>query len=227
VTLHIEGSGPAIVVLQGGPGLSSRSVAPIAELLAENFRVIRFDHTGWTVADVLDQLEAARMEAGEESWFVLGHSWGAAMATLYAQSYPERVRGLLFAHPLEISSAFCDRTGDLSCGGEDLFALEHDADVAEMLWEDLEAVCPDATEEGYDLAPVVRKIAAPTLVLLGEHDSIDHRSGQLWAELTNGHLVTLRGAGHWSFLEQPDEFAQATTEFLLAHGVRRAMVAAG
>ena len=215
------------MVLQGGPGLSSRSVAPVADLLADNFRVIRFDHTGWTVADVLDQLEAARIEAGEKSWFVLGHSWGAALATLYAQSRPERVRGLIFAHPLEISSAFCDRTGDLSCGGEDLFALEHDADVAEMLWEDLEATCPDATEEGYDLAPVVRKITAPTLVLLGERDSIDQRSGQLWAELTNARLITMPSAGHWSFLEQPDEFRQATMEFLLAHGVRRAMVAAG
>ena len=215
------------MVLQGGPGLSSRSVAPVADLLADNFRVIRFDHTGWTVADVLDQLEAARIEAGEKSWFVLGHSWGAALATLYAQSHAERVRGLIFAHPLEISSAFCDHTGDLCCGGEDLFALEHDVDVAEMLWEDLEATCPDATEEGYDLAPVVRKITAPTLVLLGERDSIDHRSGQLWAELTNARLITMTGAGHWSFLEQPDEFQQATMEFLLAHGVRRAMVAAG
>jgi len=215
------------MVLQGGPGLSSRSVAPIADLLADSFRVIRFDHTGWTVADVLGQLEAVRSEAGEESWFVLGHSWGAALGALYAQAYPERVQGLIFAHPLEISSAFCDRTGDLACCGEDLFVLEHDADVAEMLWEDLEATCPDAAEEGYDLAPVVRQITAPTLVLLGERDSIDHRSGQLWAELTNGRLISLPGAGHWSFLEQPGEFQQAATEFLLAHGARRAMVAAG
>jgi pimeloyl-ACP methyl ester carboxylesterase len=202
-------------------------VAPIADLLADSFRVIRFDHSGWTVADVLDQLEAVRSEVGEESWFVLGHSWGAALGALYAQAHPERVQGLIFAHPLEISSAFCDRMGDLTCGGDDLFVLEHDADVAEMLWEDLEATCPDATEEGYDLAPVVRQITAPTLVLLGERVSIDHRSGQLWAELTNGRLISFPGAGHWSFLEQPGEFQQAATEFLLAHGVRRAMVAAG
>ena len=216
-----------MVVLQGGPGLSSRSVAPITDLLGDNFRAIRFDHSGWTVTDVLDQLEAVRTEVGEESWFVLAHSWGAALAALYAREHPERVRGLILAHPLEISSAFCDGTGDQLCGGDDPFALEHDADVAEMLWEDLEATCPDATADGYNLAPVARQICVPALVLLGERDAIDHRSGQLWAELTNAQLVSLPGAGHWSFLEQPAEFRQAVTEFLLTHAARRVMVAAG
>lgn len=214
------------MVLQGGPGLTSRSVAPIAELLAEDFRVVRFDHTGWTVADVLDQLEAVRREIGEESWFVLGHSWGAAVATLYAHSCPERVRGLILAHPLEISSAFCDRAGDTQAG-EDPLALDHDPDVADLLWEDLESICPDTAEEGYDLAPIARQINVPSLVLLGEYDSIDPRSGQLWAELTNGRLISMSGSGHWSFLDRPLEFRREVTEFLFERGVRRAMVAAG
>ncbi|HLN01431.1 MAG TPA: alpha/beta hydrolase [Bryobacteraceae bacterium] len=225
--LHVEGAGPAMVVLQGGPGLSSRSVAPITDLLQDNFRVIRFDHTGWTVSDVLDQLEAVRNEVGEESWFVLAHSWGAALAAIYAREHPERVRGLILAHPLEISSAFCDGVGDLLCGADDPFALEHDSDVSEMLWEDLEATCPDATAEGYDLAPVARQIPVPTLVLLGGRDAIDHRSGQLWAELTNAQLVSFPGAGHWSFLEQPTEFQQAVTEFLMTHTARHVMTAVG
>lgn len=215
------------MVLQGGPGLSSRSVAPMVDLLQENFRVTRFDHAGWTLAGVLDQLEAARSEAGEKSWFVVGHSWGAALAALYAREHPERVRGLILAHPLEISTAFCDHAGDMLCGGDDPFAVDHDPDVAEMLWEDLEATCPDAAEEGYDLAPVARQITAPALVLLGEHDAIDHRSGQLWAELTNAQLISLPEAGHWSFLERPAEFQQAVTEFLMAHSARRVMAAVG
>ena len=189
--------------------------------------MIRFDHTGWTVGDVLAQLEAVRGEVGEDSWFVMGHSWGAALAALYAQSHSERVRGLVLTHPLEISSAFCDFSGDAFCGGDDLFTQDHDADVAEMLWEDLEACCPDAAGEGYDLAPVARQIMTPSLVLLGEQDAIDTRSGQLWAELTNAQLVSLPGAGHWSFLEQPVEFQRAVTDFLISHAARRAMVAVG
>jgi len=214
-----------VVVVQGGPGLSSRSVAPIVELLRDNFRVTRLDQTAWTVADALAQLEAARREAGEESWFVVGHSWGAALAALYAREHPERVRGLILAHPLEISSAFCDHAGDLLCGGDDPFAMDHDADVSAMLWEDLEATSPDTAEEGYDLAPVARGITAPALVLLGDGDAIDPRSGQLWAELTNARLITLAEAGHWSFVERPAEFQQAVMEFLITHAARRVMAA--
>ena len=224
--VHVEGSGPALVVLQGGPGLTSRSVAPIADLLQDNFRVIRFEHTGWNVRDVLEQIDAVRDGLGEQRWFVLGHSWGAALASLYATAYPDRVRGVVLAHPLEISTAFCDPGDDALCGGDEQFAEEHDADVAAMLWEDLEATCPDTTGEGYDLAPVAKQIAAPTLVLLGERDAIDHRSGERWAELTSAQLISMPQAGHWSFLERPAEFQNAVTEFLMSLGARRAMVAA-
>ena len=195
------------------------------ELLREQYRVIRLNLTGWSLSELLDQLESARVEAGEESWFVLGHSWGAALAALYAREHPECVRGLIFAHPLEISSAFCDPVRESFCGGDELFTEEHDADVAEVLWEDLEATCPDTTGEGYDLAPIARLIAAPSLVLLGERDGIDHRSGQLWAELTNAQLISLAETGHWSFLERPLAFQQAVTEFLAMNAGRRTMVA--
>lgn len=224
--VHVEGSGAALVVLQGGPGLSSRSVAPIAERLQDDFRVIRFEHTGWTVRDILEQMDAVRDDLGEERWFVLGHSWGAAVASLYATAYPERVRGLVLAHPLEISSAFCEPGDDTLCGGDEECGEEHDADVAAMLWEDLEVEYPDATGEGYDLTPVARQITTPALVLLGERDAIDQRSGQQWAELASARLVTMPGAGHWSFLERPAEFQKAVTEFLMSHGARRAMTAA-
>ncbi len=213
-------------MLQGGPGLTSRSVAPVADLLQDNFRVIRFEHTGWSVRDVLEQIDAVRDGLGEERWFVLGHSWGAALASLYATACPERVRGLVLAHPLEISTDFCDPGDDAPCGGDEQWAEEHDADVAALLWEDLDATCPDATGEGYDLAPVARQIVTPTLVLLGERDAIDHRSGQRWAELTSAQLISMTEAGHWSFLERPAEFQNAVTEFLMSHGARRAMVAA-
>jgi pimeloyl-ACP methyl ester carboxylesterase len=213
-------------VLQGGPGLTSRSVAPIAERLQDDFRVIRFEHTGWSVRDVLAQMDAVRCDLCEERWFVLGHSWGAALASLYATTYPARVRALVLAHPLEISSAFCDLHDDGLCGADEQFAAEHDADVAALLWEDLEATYPDATCAGYDLAPVARQIVAPALVLLGERDPIDHRSGQRWAELASAQLISMPNAGHWSFLDRPAEFQRAVTEFLMSHGARTAMTVA-
>ncbi len=230
MALYVEGSGPAVALLQGGPGLSSRSVAPIAELLRDRFRVVRFEHGASTVGELVDEIETAREALGEERWCVLGHSWGAAMAALYAVKYPERTQGLILAHPMEVSSQFCD-AGDSAAeepqpeaGGR--FALEQDPDVAEALWEDLQATCPDATGEGYDLTAIARQITRPALVLLGARDAIDQRSGTLWAELTNARLVSLPDAGHWSFVEQPLHFQEAVAEFLLSQAGRRAMAAA-
>jgi proline iminopeptidase len=226
VALYVEGSGLPIVLLQGGPGFTSRSVAPIVDLLRDQFRVIRFEHAGWTVDGLLDHMDAVRASVGEESWFVLGHSWGAAIASLYAAAHPERVRGLVLANPLEISSGFFEPADDTLFGGIEPFAEEHDPDVADMLWEDLESTCPDARGEGYDLTPFVRRIAAPALVLLGGRDAIDRRSGKLWAELANAQVVSLADAGHWPFLERPEEFRRAVTEFLMTHAGRRAVAAA-
>ncbi len=224
-----------MALLQGGPGLSSRSVAPIAELLRDRFRTVRFEHYASTVGDLVEEIEAARAALGAERWFVLGHSWGAAMAALYAVRYPERTQALVLAHPMEVSSQYCaaadaaaEHAATEGAGPEPdgPFALEHDPDLAESLWEGLQDTCPDATGEGYDLTPVARQVTRPALVLLGERDAIDRRSGKLWAELTNARLLSLPYAGHWSFVEQPRQFQEAVAEFLLSQASRRAMAAA-
>jgi pimeloyl-ACP methyl ester carboxylesterase len=230
MALYVEGAGPAVALLQGGPGLNSASLAPVAELLRHGFRVVRFDHVASTVDGLVNEIEKVREALGEEHWFVLGHRWGAAIAALYAAKYPARATGLVLVHPLEVASTFCDE-GD--CAAEvttpetdDRFTVEHAPDVAEALWEDLQAAYPDKTGEGYDLTAVARQITRPGLVLLGERDGIDQRSGQLWAELTGARLVSLPDAGQWSFVEQPQPFQKAVVEFLLAHAARRTTAAA-
>lgn len=209
--------------------MSSASMAPVAGLLRHGFRVVRFDHVASTVDGLVDGIEKVRAALGEQRWFVLGHSWGAAIAALYAVRYPGRTTGLVLVHPLEIASEFCE-AGDGSPEGampetDDQFALEHAPDIAEALWEDLQAAYPDTSGEGYDLTAVARRITRPGLVLLGGRDSIDQRSGRRWADLMGARLVSLPDAGHWSFVEQPRAFQKPVMEFLLAQAARRAMAA--
>ena len=221
----MQGSGPALLVLQGGPGLSSRSVALIGELLHDRFRVIRFEHAAPTIRDLLRQMEAVRTELAEEQWFVMGHSWAAAAAAMYAVACPERLQGLILAHPLEICSEFCDLPDYSAPDSDEIAIQDHDLDVAEALWEDLEAGFPDQAGEGYDLRPLACQVAVPALVLLGERDRIDRRSGYLWAELMRAGVALLREGGHWSFHEQPQAFRETVTEFLLANAGRRVAAA--
>lgn len=61
-------------------------------------------------------------------------------------------------------------------------------------------------------------VAAPTLVVLGEHDAPDiHRIGRLIHERVAGsQLVVVPGAGHTLVMEQPDRFNHLLEDFLRA-----------
>lgn len=104
-------TGVPAVVLHGGPGSGSN---PAASFLLDGaaYRVIMFDQRQCgastphasepgidlsvnTTEHLLGDLELLRVDRGVDAWVVLGHSWGALLAVLYAQRHPQRVRGLV------------------------------------------------------------------------------------------------------------------------------------
>jgi pimeloyl-ACP methyl ester carboxylesterase len=68
-----------------------------------------------------------------------------------------------------------------------------------------------------DLRSELRRIEAPTLVVSGEQDFIAGPAcaGAIVRELPNARLVTIADAGHFVYVEQPEAFRAALTEFLL------------
>ncbi|HZT92920.1 MAG TPA: alpha/beta hydrolase [Gaiellaceae bacterium] len=69
----------------------------------------------------------------------------------------------------------------------------------------------------FDLRPELRKIEADTLVVAGEDDFI---CGPVCAEaivrgLPDARLVTIPDSGHFVYVEQPEAFRAALTDFLL------------
>ncbi|WP_460702346.1 alpha/beta fold hydrolase [Luteococcus sediminum] len=103
VALHVavEGGGPDVVVLSGGPGcvhyLADQRIAP------SGFRCWFPDPRGvaasgggpHTMTRAVADLEAIRIALGVESWIVLGHSWGCDLGVRYALDHPEAVRGVV------------------------------------------------------------------------------------------------------------------------------------
>ena len=120
--LYYEQRGAAdgipVVVVHGGPG-SGNSAAHAAFFAADRYRVILADQRGAgrsepagrlennTTADLLADLERLRVHLGIARWLVVGGSWGATLAVLYAAARPESVRGLLLRNP------FLARAADL------------------------------------------------------------------------------------------------------------------
>src|SRR5262249_38078368 len=68
-----------------------------------------------------------------------------------------------------------------------------------------------------DLRPELRAITAPTLVVVGDDDMI---AGPVCAdvmvgELQDARLATIQDSGHFLYVEQPEAFRSALTDFLL------------
>ncbi len=73
----------------------------------ELYRIILFDQRGSgrstphtslennTTAHLVADMEAIREALGVEKWVLFGGSWGATLSLVYAQTYPERVKGLI------------------------------------------------------------------------------------------------------------------------------------
>jgi len=101
-----KATAPAAVVLHGGPGSgTSPSVLEWFDLSRQ--RVVLFDQRGAGLSQphgelvnnnsqrLVADIELIRTQLGIEQWMVVGGSWGATLALLYAGAHADRIRGLV------------------------------------------------------------------------------------------------------------------------------------
>lgn len=104
------GSGPTVVVLHGGPGAHHDYLLPGFDRLAHGRTLVYYDQRGGGRSPVgrdvpvgaqehVHDLEALRDIWGEDRLHLLGYSWGALLAMLYAVAHPDRVASLALVSP--------------------------------------------------------------------------------------------------------------------------------
>lgn len=100
------GQGEPVLLLMGGPGVSSAGLAPVAQMIVKRGRAIAPDQRGSgksqpegakavTLDATLADLEALRQELGLAKWTVWGCSWGGMLALDYAAKFPGSVKALV------------------------------------------------------------------------------------------------------------------------------------
>ncbi len=108
------GTGPKVVVfLHGGPGSNFRGAGDSVEPLAKDGRtVVLYDQRGSGFSDLetipalltadhhVRDLEALRQHLGAPRMTLVGLSWGAGLAALYAAKHPARVERLVLVSPM-------------------------------------------------------------------------------------------------------------------------------
>lgn len=108
--LHCEGTGSPTVILEAGLGGWSIGWREIQTQLAESTRVCAYDRAGYgwsnpdpearTAARMATDLHTLLENAEEPGPYVLvGASWGAYPARLFADRYPDEVAGLVLVDP--------------------------------------------------------------------------------------------------------------------------------
>ena len=109
---------PVLLWLHGGPGGAERPLFRYFNGgLEKHFVVVYWDQRGagrsfdakadphcLTIAQHLADLDAVvnhlRQGLGQDKVILMGHSWGAALALLYAHAYPEKVSAFIAVNPL-------------------------------------------------------------------------------------------------------------------------------
>jgi proline iminopeptidase len=122
---RVTGAGfDTVVVLHGGAmGFPLDYLLPDLEPLASSHVLVFYDQRGagrstlltdperMSVEAHVADLDAVRRYFGLERMTLLGHSWGAGLAALYAAAWPDRVGRLVLVGPMPMRNAFMEEFG--------------------------------------------------------------------------------------------------------------------
>lgn len=109
------------IVIHGGPGLNMANGWPDLEPLAQGRTVVFYDQRGGGKSDLVDDpdkltaaayvsdLDAVRTALGTPRVSLVGISWGAAVAVMYAAWHPDAVDRVLLVSPLPATRAAAER----------------------------------------------------------------------------------------------------------------------
>jgi 2-hydroxy-6-oxonona-2,4-dienedioate hydrolase len=221
-------TGPPVVLVHG-LGVSSRSLAPTAALLATDHPVFAPDLPGFgrserprraldvagLAAALCDWLDAA----GLNRVILLGNSLGCQTVVELAAAHPERVQRLVLVGPTMDPACRTALNGVCRV----LRATPHECLSQPVL------VAIDCAVAGlprcyrtfrhacrHPLRARLRQVAAPTLVIRGAGDTV---APQHWAEevarlLPRGRLIIVPGAGHTVNYSAPGELVCLIRPFL-------------
>lgn len=217
-----RGKGTPIIVIHGGPGMDHSSVAADLVPLEKKHRVIYYDQRGGglstlpadtavlTIDHHVRDLEALRKHLGLEKVTLLAHSFGPAIAALYAIRYPEHVDRMIFLGPIP------PRRGTFAAEyGVNLRKRLTDAEMkrAEELSFDSDQVVAVCREYWKIMTPPrVAKSLSPSLV---KSDLCAAPAEALRYGMTKTNDATFSSLGDWNWLA---ELAKVRVPVLIIHG---------
>jgi 3-oxoadipate enol-lactonase len=234
------GSGPPVVLLHENV-VDSRIWDPFVPLIADRFRVIRYDQRGFGRSPIwsgpyspVDDLVSVLDAAGIDRAALVGTSRGGRIAIDAALERPERVSALVLAvsgvagRPLNVEGTpeqearweAAEASGDVAELAEldmEIWApMGVDDELRTMFVENAEASNTEDPATGQPAVGRLGEISVPTLVITAGRDVPDlEEVGDLLArEIPGAQRAVIDEADHMIQWRAPEEFAQHVLRFL-------------
>lgn len=230
------------VVLLHGWGASADTMRSIYDALSPTHRVVALDFPGfgrsspppgaWGVGQYRDLVLAWLDSLGIQRCAIIGHSFGGRVGIRIAAEQPERVSQLVLVDSAGIRPIptlqqsilrAAARGARLVLSAPGLGALRGQAEeTARARFGSTDYQSAGPLRETFvkvvneDLQPYLPRIAAPTLLVWGELDDATPLADARLMEklIPDAGLVVFAGAGHFSYLDRPAEFARVVRTFL-------------
>ncbi|MGW3014281.1 alpha/beta fold hydrolase [Streptomyces sp. NPDC001219] len=248
----VLGSGPGLALAHGAGSSVVGTYGPILDGLAAGHTVVGIDYPGsgdtprsttpLQLDDLADQLIAAAVAEGLDTFALSGYSLGGPVAIRAAARHPERVTALVltatFPHRdnhLALAASVWRKlaeSGDRELLAEYLTMMALGADALQAMPDEqlqqaigfTAASIAEGTPEHADLAPRVDvrddlpHIKVPTLVVSTTQDEFTstRMHHQLADTIPGAQLVEMH-TGHLPMVERPEEWQKLITDFLDQH----------
>ena len=241
MAVRLQGAGPPLVCLAGGPGADAHYLEDLGGLAVHRTLVVpdargtgRSDPSDAYGFDVIaDDVEALRRHLGFETVALAAHSAACTSAIVYAARHPQRVGVLVLVAPSSfLLAGVVDDTSEIleRRSGEPWYD-EARAPASYARWSDrerrhAELMLPQRRDPvvGFWTAEVdpaavlsgIEGVAAAVLVVTGDLDAATGVvAGAAWA----GHFpsathVSLAGVAHIPWVDDPVRFRGVVAEFL-------------
>lgn len=236
----VQGNGSPIVLMHGW-GCNSTTLASIEKVAVENHTVYNVDFPGfgesqepndvWGVEKYTQLIEEFIKLENIENPILLGHSFGGRVGILYSSR--NQVKKLILVDAAGVkprrSLKYYFKVYTYKMGKR-LMPLIYGKDGAQKRIEEMRA--KRGSSDYNNASPMMRailskvvnedlkhcmpKIKAPTLLIWGENDTATPlRDAQIMEKLIpDAGLVSFPGCGHYSFLDNPIQFAAVLRSFL-------------
>jgi len=212
------------------------------EFFSRHFRAAAWDARGYGDSDDYDgplqfdqhfSADVLRIadHFGAKKMHLVGLSMGGRIARNFALRHPERLHSLVLAGTSpgfnalsgdEVKRFVTERRNATPESVRRLLGSRAAPDAYERLMDSVKRVHQESflktleASVAQDRAAPIEQIRAPTLVVTGDEDTLyaPSISREMARRIPGAELVVMKGVGHLSNLEQPDEFNQAVLQFL-------------